>query len=163
MAGALCHNVADLGDPESVKLTRRPFLSRLMKPAIMLFSRILPELKVPMTTYINLKAEPIRNLGNSKDLIQSGNLLVPFIRLKGMASLGSEKLPCPVEEITTPVFIMHGEKDIIFPKEYIEKIYNRLTCKKSFKSYPGFHHYIAFDNVDTILPDVLEWLDEICN
>ncbi len=58
---------------------------------------------------------------------------------------------------------MHGEKDVIFPKGYIEEIYNRLTCKKMFKSYPGFHHYITFDNVDAILPDVLKWLEEICN
>jgi len=66
------------------------------------------------------------------------------------------------EKATTPAFILHGEKDIIFPEDYIEKIYHRLTCKKAFKSYKGLHHYILFDNVDVIHPDIVEWLEEIC-
>ena len=162
VASAICHNIADLGDPASVRLTRRPGLSRLMKPMIGLLGRVLPELRIPMTSYINLKAEPIRHLGNSKDLLYQGPLLVPFIRLKGMASLGSENLPCAVEEIATPVLILHGEKDVIFPQDYIEYLYNRLTCKKSLKVYQGFHHYILFDHVHAVLPDVLQWLEDTC-
>ena len=161
IAGVVCHNVADLGDPESVRITRSPGLSRLMKPIVMRLGRILPELKVPMTSYINLQAEPIKGLGNSKDLLFRGPLLVPFIRLKGMASLASEELPCPVEEMSIPVLILHGEKDTIFPQGYIEHIYNRLNCRKALKVYEGFHHYILFDHVDAILPDVLTWLEEI--
>ncbi len=161
IAGLVCHNVADLGDPESIRITRSPGLSRLMKPILIRLGRMFPELKVPMTSYINLQAEPIRGLGNSRDLLFRGPLLVPFIRLKGMASLASEKLPCPVEEMSTPVLILHGEKDKIFPQTYIEHIYNRLNCKKSLKVYEGLHHYIVFDHVDTILPDVLTWMEEI--
>ena len=162
IAGAVCHNVADLGDPRSVELTANPTLSRFAKPFLMFNSRLLPEFKVPMTFYIKLADEPIRELGNSKDLLRTGPLLVPFIRLKGMASLGSEPLPCPVEEITTPVMIIHGEKDVIFPQSYIEYIYNRLTCKKALKVYQGCHHYIVFDHVDKVLPDVTAWLEDIC-
>jgi alpha-beta hydrolase superfamily lysophospholipase len=162
VAGAICHNIADLGDPSSSRLTRHPCLSRLMNPIIQPLARLLPELKIPMTSYINLKAEPIRDLGNSKDLLYHAPLLLPFIRLKGMASLGREKLPCPVENITTPVFILHGEKDVIFPQDYIEQLYHRLTCKKSLKVYQGFHHYILFDHVDAVLPDVLQWLEDTC-
>ena len=162
LAGAICHNLADLGNPASTRLTRNPALSRIMKPFIISLSRILPELKIPMTAYINLEAEPIRDLGNSKDLLYQGPLLVPFIRLKGMASLAGDKLPCPVASVSTPVLILHGEKDVIFPQDYIEYIYNRLTCRKSLKIYPGFHHYIVFDHVDAILPDIVAWLEEIC-
>ena len=162
VAGVLCHNLADLGDPASTRVSRNPGLSRIMKPFISPLARIFPEFKVPMTAYINLKAEPIRDLGNSKDLLYRGPLLIPFIRLRGMASLSSEKLPCPVEEISTPVMIVHGGKDIIFPQDYIESIYKRLQCKKSLKVYPDFHHYIVFDHVEAILPDVLAWLEEIC-
>jgi alpha-beta hydrolase superfamily lysophospholipase len=163
IAGAICHNLADLGNPDSTRITRNPNLSRIMKPILTLLARALPELKVPITSYINLEAEPIRGLGNSKDLLFRGPLLVPYIRLKGMASLANERLPCPVEEITTPVLILHGEKDRIFPQDYIEHIYNRLSCEKSLKIYQGFHHYILFDHVDTILPDVLEWLEAVCS
>lgn len=162
LAGVVCHNVADLGDPASFKLTRNPLLSRAMKPAVSFLARLFPEWKVPMTSYIDLKAEPVRDLGNSRDLLYEGALLVPFIRLKGMASLGSEPLPCPVEEISTPVMIVHGEKDVIFPREYIEYIYARLTCRKRLQVYEGFHHYILFDHVDVVVPDILAWLEEIC-
>jgi pimeloyl-ACP methyl ester carboxylesterase len=162
IAGALCHNVADLADPRSVELTANPTLSRFGKPFIKFYSRFLPEFKVPMTFYFNLADEPIRELGNSKDLLQSGPLLVPFIRLRGMASLASEPLPCPVEQIKTPVMIIHGEKDVIFPLNYIEYIYNRLTCKKAVKVYPDCHHYILFDHVDKVLPDVVAWLEDVC-
>jgi len=162
-AGVICHNLADLGDPESIRITRSPGLSRLMKPILTLLARAFPELKIPITSYINLKGEPIRGLGNSKDLLLRGPLLVPYIRMKGMASLATERLACPVEEISSPVLILHGEKDIIFPQDYIEHIYNRLRCRKSLKVYQGFHHYILFDHVDTILPDVLGWLEAICS
>lgn len=162
IAGAICHNVADLGDPRSVELTANPALSRFAKPIMMFNSRFFPEFKVPMTFYIKLTDEPIRDLGNSKDLLYSGPLLVTFIRLKGMASLGSEPLPCPVEEIRTPIMIIHGEKDVIFPQSYIEYIYDRLTCKKALKVYKDCHHYIVFDHVEKILPDIVEWLEDIC-
>jgi alpha-beta hydrolase superfamily lysophospholipase len=163
IAGVICHNLADLGDPETVRITRSPGLSRIMRPILTRLAKIFPELKVPITSYINLKGEPIRGLGNSKDLLFRGPLLVPYIRLKGMASLANEKLPCPVEEISTPVLILHGAKDIIFPQEYVERIYNRLTCRKSLKVYHDFHHYVLFDHIDAILPDVLEWLEAICS
>lgn len=162
VAGVVCHNLADLGDPRSVELTARPGLSRLLKPVVMFNSRLFPEFKVPMTFYINLADEPIRGLGSSRDLLYQGPLLVPFIRLKGMASLGSEPLPCPVEEITTPVMVVHGEKDVIFPQSYIEYIFDRLACKKSLKVYPGCHHYIVFDHVDKLLPEVAAWMEEVC-
>jgi pimeloyl-ACP methyl ester carboxylesterase len=133
-----------------------------MKPFLKPLARLFPEIKVPMTAYLNLAAEPIRNLGNSRNLLYEGPLLVPFIRLKGMASLGSEELPCPVQEIRTPILILHGEKDVIFPEGYIQDIYNRLTCKKSLKVYPGVHHYVLFDHVDRVVPDVVAWIGEIC-
>lgn len=162
VAGAICHNVADLGDPRSIELTSRPALSRMLKPLLFRAARLFPEFKVPMTFYINLAAEPIRELGNSKDLLHTGPLLVPYIRLKGMVSLASEPLPCPVSQIETPIMIIHGGKDTIFPEDYIEYIYQRLACRKRLKIYPDCHHYIVFDHVDKILPDIVSWLEEIC-
>lgn len=162
VAGALCHNLADLGDPTSVQLTANPVLSRYAKPLVLYLSRVLPEFRVPMTFYIDLANEPVRGLGNSRDLLKEGALLVPFIRLKGIASLGSEKLPCPVEDVRTPVMVLHGARDVIFPRRYVESIYERLTCSKVLKVYEDFHHYILFDNVDTVVPDVVEWLEDTC-
>ncbi len=162
IAGALCHNVADLADPRSFALTARPGLSRLAKPWIQLGAHLLPEMPIPMNFYINLADEPIRDLGSSKDLLHRGPLLVPYIRLRGMASLATEPLPCPVESITTPIMILHGGKDRIFPQDYIECLYGRLTCPKSLKVYEECHHYIVFDDVNRLLPDVVAWLQDLC-
>lgn len=161
VAGVVCHNLADLNDPASVRLTRNPSLSRHLKPLLMTFARFFPEFSVPMTFYLDLKAEPVRGMGDAKTVLYEDPLTVPFIRLKGMASLGSAKLPCPVEKISTPVFILHGGQDKIFPQDYIEDIYNRLTCKKTLKVYPGLPHYMIVDHVDTFLPDLIAWLEEV--
>lgn len=162
VAGALCHNIADLGDPSSVSLTAHPTFSRYAKPLVTAAARLCPEFRVPMTLYIDLASEPIRGLGNSREVLKSGALLVPFVRLKGMASLAGEKLPCPVEDVSSPVMVLHGARDVIFPESYVRAIYDRLTCSKRMKVYDGFHHYILFDNVDAVAPDAVEWLQEIC-
>lgn len=156
---AICHNAADLQDPDSVRLTRYPAIGRILKPFLMRLAKIAPELKIPMSAYLDLAAEPVRNMGNAKSLIQSDPLLVPYIRLKTMASLGSEPLAIPVEEITTPIQILHAGKDNIFPQDYIEKLYRRMTCRKELKIYPGLPHYIIVDHIDKILPDIIRWLE----
>ncbi len=40
VAGVICHNAADLSDPDSVRLTRFPRIGRLLKPVLPLLARI---------------------------------------------------------------------------------------------------------------------------
>ncbi len=162
VACAVCHNLADLNDPAGVRLTRTPLLSRMIRPWVPRLARLFPEWKVPMTAYLDLKREPVRGMGNAWKVLREDPLLVPFVRLKGMASLGNTPLPRPVEQIATPVMVIHGEKDTIFPRDYVEEIYGRLTCRKTFKCYDGLPHYLIVDHVDRILPDVVQWLEETC-
>jgi pimeloyl-ACP methyl ester carboxylesterase len=162
VAGVICHNAADLSDPDSVRLTRFPRIGRLLKPALPRLARMFPELPVPMTAYIDLKLEPVRNMGSARDVLYWDPLLVPFVRLKTMASLGGEPLARPVEEIEIPVMLLQAEKDTIFPTDYIETIHARLRCEKSLKIYPGLPHYMIVDHVDRILNDVVEWMEHIC-
>jgi alpha-beta hydrolase superfamily lysophospholipase len=157
---AVCHNAADLSDPSSVLLTRFPAVSRFLKPFAPLAARLAPEAKIPMSLYLDLAAEPVRNMGNAKELIKSDPLLFDFVRLKTLASLGSAKTARPVEQIQTPVQVLHAEKDNIFPADYIKKLFNRLTCKKDLKIYPGLPHYMIADFVGVFAPDVVNWLNE---
>jgi alpha-beta hydrolase superfamily lysophospholipase len=90
-------------------------------------------------------------------------LFVPYIRMRTMASLASEPLPRPVEEIRTPFIILHGEKDTIFPLDYVEGIYRRLSCRKSLQVHAGLPHYLVVDYLDDILPGILQWLEETCS
>jgi pimeloyl-ACP methyl ester carboxylesterase len=162
VAGVICHNAADLNDPDSVRLTRFPRIGGLLRPVLQQLARLFPELPVPMTAYIDLELEPVRNMGNARDVLYWDPLLVPFVRLKTLASLGSEQLARPVEEIDIPVMMLQAEMDTIFPTDYIERIHARLNCEKSLKVYPGLPHYMIVDHVDQILDDVVEWMEHIC-
>jgi pimeloyl-ACP methyl ester carboxylesterase len=163
VAGVICHNAADLRDPDSVRLTRFPRTGGLLRPVLQRLARIFPELPVPMTAYIDLQLEPVRNMGTARDVLYWDPLLVPFVRLKTLASLGAEQLARPVEEIDIPVMLLQAERDTIFPTDYIEKIHARLNCEKSLKVYPGLPHYMIVDHVDQILDDVVEWMEHVCS
>ncbi len=161
LAGAVCHNIADLPHPDSIRLTRHPSVSRLFKPMIPVLAKLVPELKVPLAAYLDLNAEHLRGIGPVGSMFEQDPLLVPYIRLKGMASLGVHPLPVPVEKIKTPICILHGEGDYIFPRDYVEDIYQRLTCPKALMLYKGLPHYLLFDHLDKVFPDVEAWLAEI--
>lgn len=161
VAGAICHNIADLDKDESVCLTKFPAWTAKFKFMINFWARLFPEVPFFMNWYIRLAGEPIRDLGSSRDMLKAGGLLVPFIRLKGLASLGSEPLPVKVEGIQTPVMLIHGEEDIIFPKAYVEDIYNRLTCEKEYYLCEGAHHYVLFDEVEQLVSPVINWISKI--
>lgn len=158
VAGVVCHNIADLPDPASLCLTNIPTISRLAKPFMPLLARVFPEWPVPMPWYINMADEPIRDLGNSRDLLKRGPLLVPYVRLKGLASLSSEPLPAPVEDIHIPVFVVHGGRDRIFPQHYVQGIYNRLTCDKEWLLLEDAHHYVMFDEVPRVVGPICDWM-----
>jgi len=158
LAGVICHNIADLADPDSARLTRFPGISRAFKPLMPSLARAFPEFPVPMPLYIDMANEPIRGLGNSSDLLRTGPLLVPYVRVRGLASLSAEPLPAPVESIRTPVFVAHGGRDRIFPLDYIQRHYDRLTCPKEFLLLDDAHHYVMFDEVPRVIGPITEWM-----
>jgi len=162
VACAVCHNLADLADPASARLTRTPRLSRLLRPWVPRVARVVPEWKVPLSAYLDLKKEPVRGMGNAWRILREDPLLVPFVRMKGMASLSGAPLPCPVEQIRTPVMVIHGADDTIFPRDYVEGIYDRLACRKKLACYEGLPHYLIVDHVHRVVPDVVRWLEETC-
>lgn len=161
VAGVICHNIADLGDPSSVRLTRMPNFSRVFKPMLKLFNAVMPEFKIPISMYLDLEKEEMKGYGNAKKFLDADPLALKHISLKALTSLAYEKLAKPVEQILTPVMVLHAGADNIFPQDYIEDIFNRLTCKKSLKVYPNLQHLILTEHIDVVLPDALSWLKEI--
>jgi alpha-beta hydrolase superfamily lysophospholipase len=161
VALAICHGAADLADPESLRLTRIPArLSASVAPALRRLARLLPELPVPMTAYLDLRREPVRGLGDARTAIYSDPALVPFVRLKTLASLSMEPLARPVEAIDVPVLILHAGDDTIFPRDYVERLYARLRCPKHLALYEGLPHYLIVDHVEVFLDDVVRFVDE---
>lgn len=57
--------------------------------------------------------------------------------------------------------VITGTADTIFPVSYTQWLYDKLTCKKRLQLYEGLDHAMLHENVDTVLPPVLEWLNEM--
>jgi len=163
IAAAVCHNAADLTHPDSLRLTRiPPGMSRRLAPWLQAAARWIPELPVPMTAYLDLAREPVRGLGNARNVLYTDPELVPFVRLKTLASLSAEPLPCAVEDIPVPIMLLHAGADTIFPEDVMRRLYERLPEPKRFALYPNLPHYLIVDYVDVFIDDVATWLDEQC-
>lgn len=157
----LCQNVADLCGSGLERLSRYPSLTKHGTPALRAASKIFPRLPVPITFYLDLAKEKLTHFGDFKQFIYQDPLALRSVRLRALASLVSTPLPKPIEEIKIPVMILHGTADLIFPVTYSRKIYQKLNCKKKLQLYKGLHHSMLVENVDEILPDVVDWLNEI--
>ena len=159
LAGAVCHNIADLGAPDRVRLSRLEPVGRMAEPLVRGLARLLPELPVPMTVYLDLAREPVIGLGNARDALYGDPALYPCVRLRALASLSGTPLPVPVDAITTPVLVLHGGGDTLFPTDYVEGLYRRLPGDRhGFRLYPGLPHYLVVDHVDAWIDDVVDWM-----
>jgi pimeloyl-ACP methyl ester carboxylesterase len=66
-----------------------------------------------------------------------------------------------VQEIETPVMIIHAGGDNIFPEDYVRRVYDKLTCPKEFLYVEDAPHLVMTDYVDAILPPIVKWLNEM--
>jgi alpha-beta hydrolase superfamily lysophospholipase len=170
VAGCICHNIADLPSPQSLRLTRlgpsrkvagwgiTRIFARISIAMIVLLSRLFPRLPLPIGLYLDLKKEPMRVFGNAWEFIRQDPLCLRSITLRAFASIASTPLPRPLGAITTPILVLHSTGDNIFPQDYIEDLFHQLTCSKALKIYPNRPHLITIEHVPEILPDVAEWI-----
>jgi alpha-beta hydrolase superfamily lysophospholipase len=161
VAGAICHNIADLSQPESARLMRSPRLGRLLRPHMGRLARLFPELPVPMSAYLDLRAEPVRGAGTAHRVLLSDPLTVPFVRLRTLASLSSGPFPDPTARVRCPVLVLQAGDDGIFPTDYVRGVFEGLRCPKTMKVYPGRAHYMVVDDVPAFLGDVTAWMDGV--
>ncbi len=159
LAGAICHNAADLADPGNFELTDRPLLARTLRPLTLALAGLAPELPINIARYYALLS---RGDTVIKERLAADPLSLKVIRLKALASLSSAKLERPVEAIKTPVLLLHGGEDRIFPRAFIERLHARLTCQKALKVYDGLGHFLVTEQVEAILPDIAQWIDDLC-
>jgi pimeloyl-ACP methyl ester carboxylesterase len=161
LAGAVCHNFADLASPDSVRLTRvPPAQAKIVRAAIPAIAGLAPMAKMPIRFYLDLKREKMRGYGDIWNFIKKDPLALRSIRLRAMASLCSCPTAVPVENITVPILALQAEHDHIFPADYTRKHFDRLTCEKRLETFRGLPHLIMTEHVPEIMPAVAEWLRE---
>lgn len=158
VAGAICHNLADLADPSSVCLTRFPRVSSLLGPLVRMLARIAPELPVPMSAYLDLRTEPVAGFAHAHEILLADPLTVPFVRLRTLDSLSREPLPVAPERISTPMLVLQAGADTIFPTAYVEALARRIGPAARVIVYPGLPHYMIVDHVSAFVDDVVEFL-----
>ena len=159
LAGAICHNLADLADPENAETTAHPTFTKLAKPLLNSLAKVFPNFSFSIQRYFSLLA---RGEHDVKDRMAADPLSLKMISFRALASLASTPLPKPVEEITTPIMILHGSADTIFKQPMIEKLYDRLNCEKSLKIYTDRDHFLFTEKIEQVVPDIVEWVNQRC-
>ncbi len=169
LAAAVCHNLADLNGRQNQVLSKIRVPYRLT-PAARALMRIYQGFAIPISLYLNLKIEYFENGESVADYIYKDPLCITWITFRVLNSLLKTPLTKPVERITTPVMLIHSDKDHIFPQTYVENIYNKLTCPKKYLLIKDRSHLLMTNHVQEVAPAIIQWLkkitdkpDEICS
>jgi pimeloyl-ACP methyl ester carboxylesterase len=153
----VCHNLADLNGRENIILSRlRPprWLVPVAKGAMTLYRSF----AIPISLYLDLSKEYLEDGTQVSRYIKKDPLCVTWISLRAMNSLMMTPLTKSVEKIITPVMVVHSDQDHIFPQDYVESIFHRLTCPKEFLLLKQRSHLVMTNQVDQVAPKVADWL-----
>ena len=158
----ICQNFADLTGDETTQLTRHPRLFKYMRKLIGgKAGELIHSAMIPMSAYIDLESIPVRYFGNIKLFVENDPLAVKNISVRALRSLGHTALDKPLSLIRVPLMVFQGDNDTIFSVSYTRNIYDKLSCTKKMIVYPNMSHALMSENVDDILPDIIEWLTDI--
>ncbi len=160
IAGAVCHNIADLNGKDNLVLsTIRPPL--FLVPAAEFLMKLYGSYSIPISLYLDLTTELLKDGTGVVEYSQSDPVIVTRITLRALGSLLHTDPAKPVEKITVPVMVVHADRDSIFPQAYVEGIFKKLTCPKKFMLFKNTDHLVMTNNVDEVAPASAAWLREI--
>lgn len=164
LKAAVCHNLIAPGEPDNACMTRRPELFRPLMPFLPLLKPLMDspvgELMIPVSAYLDLSAETSRLVPDVARFLEEDPFAVNAVSLSALHSLSTTPLARRVEEIRTPVMVIHAGRDNIFPEEYVRRLYVRLTCDKEFLYLPDAPHLVMTDHVDELIPPISAWVME---
>lgn len=163
LSGAICHNIADLNGKDNLILSTLK-TPKFLVPMAKRFMRIFKLFSIPISLYLNLKIEHLKDGTDAAAYIKDDPLCVTWITLRAMSSLIFTRLAKPVERITVPIMLVHSEKDTIFPQYYVEDIWNRLMCaNKDYLLLKDTEHLAMTNNVPEVAGPAAKWLKKIMN
>ncbi len=156
VSSALCHNLADLNGKDNIVLSKfRPpaWSIPLLMPLFVLYSRF----SFPLSVYLDFKSQLLKNGEDAATFLRADPLATVWYTLRVLVSLYRTSLARRVEEIETPVMVLHSSLDAVFPQSYVEGIYNRLTCEKELVVIPDLPHLILINHVPLVVGPVADW------
>jgi alpha-beta hydrolase superfamily lysophospholipase len=158
VSGVICHNAADLADPGNLRRMGKSPLLALPRLALLAAGRLWPHTEIAIRRYFDLL---VPGPSKVKDRLAADPFTIKVISLGALASLSSAPLAKPVEKITTPVLIVHGGRDTLFPLAFTEALFARLTCDKKLLLYPERDHFVFTEQVGAVVPDLLAWIRHV--
>ncbi len=165
LKAAVCHNVIAPDEPDNERMTRWPGLFRPLMPFLPLLRPVvgspLGKLMTPVSLYLDLKAEPSRLIPDVVRFLREDPLAVSAVSMSALYSLSTTPMARKLEEIETPVMVIHAGQDNIFPEDYVRRVYDRLTCEKEFLYLQDAPHLVMTDHVDDLIPPVSVWLKKV--
>lgn len=157
----ICQNIADLGSAEALQLARRPKLFRHIRQFMTKYGHVLPNVKIPVHTYINLDAMRVKYFGTARRFMEIDPWVVKAVSLRALRSLAHTPMPVAVEEVKTPVMVIQGSDDSIFPVSYTQQLYNRLRCTKRLRILDGCTHGVLHEKPEVVTQYISEWVKTI--
>ncbi len=160
LAAAVCHNIADLNGKDNLVLStlRMPVWS---VPLAKFMMSVYKSYAVPISLYLDLRKEKLKDGTDAATFVKRDPLSISWITLKALGSLMNTDLAKPVEEINVPVMLVHAERDNIFPQEYVEGIFDKLTCEKEYLLLRDKEHLVMTNDVPEIIEPISMWLKKI--
>lgn len=156
ITSAVCHCVLDLRNASSVFYLKRHFLLQRMSKIIRPLCRFIPWLSIPTISYLEPRHvfDKIENV----QFIIKDPLCTWSYRCSSWISVFLDPSDKPaIEEQQTPVRIIVGENDKLFPPAYTRKFYERLNCIKDLVIVPGVRHLLPNEHINITAPLVAEW------
>ena len=165
LKAAVCHSLIAPDEPDNTRLTRWPGYYKMLSATRPLTQPLLNtpigQLMQPVTAYLDLKAEESETIPDLYQYFKEDPVQLNAVCFAAISSLDTTPMARKVEEIEVPVMVVHGAKDIIFPEDYVRRVYGRLRCEKDFLYLPHAAHGVMLDNVDEIIPPIAAWLKKV--
>jgi pimeloyl-ACP methyl ester carboxylesterase len=165
LKAAVCHSLIAPDEPDNTRMTRWPryykFLGATRPVTQPLLKTPVGRLMQPVSAYLDLNAEESRTLPDLHKFFKEDPVQLNAVSFAAISSLDSTPMARKVEEIETPVMVVHGGRDNIFPEDYVRRVYDRLNCEKDFLYLPDAPHGVMIDYVDEIIPSIAEWLKKV--
>ena len=164
LKAAICHNIIAPDEPDNYRMTRWPSVYKVALALEPLMGMIPQGLKAhmmtPVSLYLDLGAEPCRFFPEVARFLKEDPLAVNSVSLAALISLAKTPMARKVEDIETPIMVIHAGQDNIFPEDYVRRVFDRLTCPKEWLYMPEAPHLVMTDFVDDILPPIVHWLGQ---
>ncbi|NPV58910.1 MAG: alpha/beta hydrolase [Actinobacteria bacterium] len=165
LKAAVCHSLIAPDEPDNTRMTRWPGFYKMLAATRPLTQPVLNtplgHLMLPVTAYLDLKAEESETFPDLYRYFKEDPVQLSAVSFAAISSLDTTPMARRVEEIEVPVMVVHGAKDIIFPEDYVRRVYGRLRCEKEFLYLPHAAHGVMLDNVDEIVPPIAAWLKKV--